>query len=259
MQRLFLILVLCIVYRQDGSAQLPDHNVTSQGMVGFTVGLSTIKSNETLYPQAAKEGAYFGIGVDFSYYNFEPFTLRYHLKMKWAHDLFHKAGELFEGTGTDPRIDFTGFTWHKVGLNLFATDNVCVGLGGSFADYIIDIPLYANSNGDYFEGITWQEPSGWHWTAGPCLFADAGFGGFALSFIASYDISYLQPKVTDDYESLTAKIPGYKKPHFLFWDLTLNHESGFFAGFDRVSLIDNGVNSNKMSRAEFHLGYRTSI
>ncbi len=238
--------------------QLSGHVSDEAWGVGFHTGFVTIKNDKLLYPEGRKEGPYWGglFGVDLSYSTYQPGGIRWQLEAKWTLDLFHKAIELFQGTGTDPRIDFTGFTWHKLGVNVFANDNLCIAVGGSFADYIVDIPKYANDQGDFFAGTTWQEPSGWNWTAGPCLFADYGVGDFAINFIGSYDFTYLTPKVTDDYEALTDKIDGYKTPNFMYLDLSVKHESGVYMSLNRTMMIDNGSLGNNMSRGEIKLGWK---
>ncbi len=250
------IVVIAIFTVQSANSQLSTHIANGAWAPGFHIGFGTIKNNQLTYVEGRKHGPYFGVGVDLAYSTFEAGEIRYYLDAKWTMDLVHKGVELFKGTGTDARIDFTGFTWHKLGINVFATDNLCIGVGGSFADYIIDIPLYANNNGDFFAGITWQEPSGWNWTAGPCFFADYGIGDFAASLTTSYDFTYLTPKITDDYEALTDKIDGYKPPHFMYFDLTINHETGVYLSINRTTMIDKGDLGNNMSRGEIKMGWR---
>ena len=253
-----LLTILAVSVSLISQGQLSNHISNYGWGVGFHTGMVTIKNDKLLYPEGQKIGPYWGgiLGLDVSYGTYEPGEVRYQLEAKWTLDLFHKAGELFKGTGTDARIDFTGFTWHKVGINVIGTDNMCVAVGISFADYIVDIPNYINDQGNFPGGSKWQEPSGWNWTAGPCLFADYGVGDYAIGFIGSYDFTYLTPKITDDYEALTDKIEGYKPPNFMYLDLTVKHESGVYLSLNRTMMIDKGSLGNNVSRGEMKLGWK---
>jgi len=239
-------------------AQLSNLYLADTWSVGFNLGVSSIKNKALLFEDGQRVGPYLGVGMDLAYQTYDPWMVRYKLEAKWVNDLGYKGIELIRGTGTDPRLDFTGFTWHKIGLNVFATDNICVALGGSFADYIVDIPQWTE-NGTYWAGEIWQEPSGWHWTAGPCVFVDYGIGDFAVSLTSSYDIRYFHPIVTNDYEDLVNAIEGYTAPGFLYTDISINHDSGFYCGFDKIRLVDNGEVGNKMSRTNLRFGWRVEI
>ncbi len=251
----YTVLLLILAISKFGSAQLSDHNTNDSWFIGASLNVVTLKNGAGLNDKASKIGPYIGIGGQIYHDSYEPFGFRYHLDMKWVPDLGFKAVELFREVGTDLRLDFTGFTSHKVGLNLISTDVVCFGLGGSFSDYIVDIP-HTDESGTVTTIYNWKEPSGWHWTAGPTIFLDGGFGGFTLNLISSYELSYFQPIVTNDYEALTEKIENYEKPAFLKFDLTINHESGVYFSYDKTVMIDRGVNANKVSRGDFQIGYK---
>lgn len=237
-------------------AQLSDHISNGTKFLGFHAGFVSINHPNSTFEIGEKHGTYFGLGFDFGHSNYTAGEFRYHLEMKWTVDLFNKAAEFFDETALDARIDLTGFTWHKLGFNILATDNFCFGLGGSFADYIVDVPLFADEDGNFFEGIRWQEPSGWNWTAGPCLFLDYGIGDFAINFIGSYDFTYYTPKITDDYEAQVQRIDGYKNPSFLYFDLVINHESGVYISYNNTQMQDNGTLENDVSRSEIKLGWK---
>ena len=257
MKSLRLLPLLLILNTWKSNAQLSGHISNGSTAIGFHAGFVALKHKNNAFEIGQKHGPYFGFsGIDIAHTNYDSWTFRYNLEMKWTMDLFHKGVEFFKGTALDARVDFTGFTWHKLGVNVFSTDNFCVGIGGSFSDYIVDIPIFANENGDFFEGQRWQEPSGWNWTAGPCLFLDYGIGDFAFNFIGSYDLTYFTPKITQDYEDLTVQIDGYEKPHFMYFDFAVNHESGVYMSFNRTLMIDNGLLENNVSRGEFKFGWR---
>lgn len=256
----FLLLLTCCTVLGLGKAdaQLAFHNVNQNAMAGFSLTLTDLDCPKMVYPDGRHVGSYVGVNVDISYYNFDQWGLRYNLDMKWMTDLTLKAAELFRGDGLDARIDFSGLLWNKVGLNVFATDRFCIGVGASAADYIIDLPDW-NADGNFPNELPWQEPSGWYWAAGPALFLDAGVGDFAVSMTTSLDIPYWHPKVTDDYEANISVIEDYPAPRFFCFDLTVNHESGMFFSYDRTTMTDKGVHGLKMTRGDFQLGYRASI
>ncbi len=247
---LFLVLTFGV------KAQLSGHLSDDATYVGYHFGFTTINHPTSTFEVGEKHGAYFGLGMDVGHTDYTPGALRYHLEMKWTLDIFNKGMEFFDETALDARIDLTGFTWHKIGINVFASDNFCFGLGGSFADYIVDVPLFADEEGNFFEGIRWQEPSGWNWTAGPCIFLDYGIGDFVLNFIGSYDFTYYTPKITDDYEALTQKIDGYKNPSFVYFDFVINHDSGVYLSYNSTQMQDNGTLGNDVSRSEVKLGWK---
>lgn len=238
------------------NAQLSGHMSDGSAAVGFHAGFVALKNGNSTYELGRKHGAYFGLGMDIGYTNYSAGKLRYQLEMKWTMDLFHKGIEFFNETALDARLDFTGFTWNKLGVNIIGTDNFCVAIGGSFSDYVVDIPLYANEEGGFFAGKRWEEPSGWNWTAGPCLFVDYGIGDFAFNFITSYDFTYFTPVITQDYEDFTQKIDGYTPPHFMYFDLAVNHESGVYMSFNRTMMFDKGTIGNNISRGEFKFGWK---
>lgn len=256
---------LCLIFLalscfccKHASSQLWNHNVTQQTMAGFSLAMVNLDCPQMAYADGRHVGSYLGINLDVSYYNFEQWGLRYYLDMKWVTDLSFKAVEFFREEALDARIDFSSMTWHKVGLNVFATDRLCVGVGASFADYIVDLPDW-NEDGNFPNERWWQEPSGWWWTAGPALFVDAGVGDFAISLTTSLDIPYLHPKITDDYEANITRIEGYADPRFFYFDLTVNHESGLFMSFDRTTMNDKGTHGIKLKRGDFQFGYRVTI
>lgn len=252
----FLGLVMFLFFSNSMQAQLSSHNSNGSSALGFHAGFVSLKHANSTFDIGRKHGPYFGLGIDIGYTNYEVGKIRYQLELKWTMDLFHKAIEFFKGTALDARVDLTGITWHKLGVNIFATDNICFALGGSFADYIVDVPRFVNEDGNFNESFTWQEPSGWNWTAGPCLFVDYGLSDFVFTFIGSYDFTYFTPIITQAYEDRTDKIEGYKPPHFMYLDLSVNHETGVYISLNRTLLLDKGELSNKISRAEIKFGWK---
>lgn len=262
MKTIIITAFLC-VFCQNAFSQLSSHRTNEDWFWGLGLNRVTLNNKNMVVPPNAYKGdkfSYFGIHMMFSHDSYEHWGFRYQLDMKWFPDLSFKAAELFKGTGTTPRLDFSGITNHKIGINVFGSDHLAVGIGGSFCDYIVDIPNWKSTPNFNPGGFTWQEPSGWHWTAGPALFLDGGIGDFTANLILSYDISYLRPKITDGYEENVDKQPGgYPSVGFLYFDITINHESGLYISYDRTSLIDKGINANKFSRGDLQLGYKISL
>ena len=257
---ILVIITLLFFYGSNLTAQLSSHRTNEDWFWDAGINFVTLSNKQLVVPQNAYKGdkfSYFGVHMMFSHDSYEQWGFRYHLDMKWFPDLSFKAVELFKETGTTARIDFSGITSHKIGVNVFGSDNLAVGLGGSFCDYIVDIPNWKSTTNFNQGGYTWQEPSGWHWTAGPALFVDGGLADFAVNVIMSYDISYLRPKITDEYEANVDKYPGgYPRVGFMYFDITINHQSGLYLSYDRTSLIDKGVNNNKLRRGDFQFGYK---
>lgn len=251
-----LVPILFFFYSNNVNSQLSGHYSDDSRFVGFHGGFVSLKNNNNAFEIGRKHGPYFGLGIDVGHTSYSAGDFRYHLELKWTMDLFHKSVEFFKETALDVRLDLTGFTWNKLGVNVFATDNFCIGIGGSFADYIVDIPKYANENGNFIGGTRWQEPSGWNWTAGPCLFLDYGIGDFAFNFIGSYDFTYFTPKISNDYESYVQRIDGYERPRFMYFDLSANHDSGIYVSFNRTLMKDRGLLNNNVSRGELKFGWK---
>ena len=241
--------------------QLDLHDSNQEFRCGININLATLTDRALAFETGQKVGPYFGLGLDFAYANYEQWGVKYLLEMKWTNDLFYKGIEFFrDGIGAiSPRLDLSGFTWHKVGINILANDRFCIGIGGSFSDYIIDIPGW-NENGDFpNSGLSWVDPSGWYWTAGPCAFFDFGIGDWAINIISSYEISYLHPKITDDYEANVFSTNDYPFPVFFYTDITINHDWGLYLSYDLLKTIDKGNLSHNVSRNDLQVGWRFSL
>lgn len=254
-----LSVFICLFGLNSSFAQLSMHSANESWALGLN--LSRINVSDKIIGFDAKEKkAFWGVGGEVSYNNFEQWGVRYALDVKWFPDLGHKAFELFRGEGLDPRLEFSGFTWHKLGVNFIATDFFTLGAGLSAADYIIDIHKWnSDTHVPYATNGVWQEPSGWYWTAGPALFLDGGIGDFSGALTLSYDISYFHPIVTEDYEANVDEIVDYPTPNFFHIDLTFMHDSGIYFSFDQTRLIDRGVLKHNMTRTDVQLGYRFFI
>ena len=225
---------------------------------GFNVSLTGVKNASAPSGDSmASVGPYFGIGVDVSINSYERGDLRFFLSSKGlTTDLIKTSIMLFNEEAYEGQIEFSGLIWGRVGINIFATDNICIGLGGNLSDYILDIPLWNPLAGNGQGGLRYEEPSGWHITAGPTMFLDYGYKNFTLNTITSYNFGFYYNTINADYEAFIDVIDGYEKPQFISTLFSLNHTSGAYASFEYTSMIDKGIVGNKMSRKEFTLGWK---
>lgn len=262
MKFIFTLIFGISLFSLNTQAQFSTFTHTDETLYGFNFTVTSMKNPSLLYVEGQKVGPYVGIGVDITRYSYEPWKLRYQLEMKWITDLGFKAYEFFT-TGLNAkdtaRLDFSGLVWFNMGTNLYSTEHFNIGIGGNFSDCVLDIPNFT-FNGNSINGQTldigWQEPSGWHWTAGPTLFADACVGSFAFTLTSSYNFSFWNPIINNAYEERIDQIEGYPPPQFWFLDITANHKSGFYVSFDITKVIDTGINQNKISRNDLQIGWR---
>ena len=262
MKRLLTIL-LFISISVTSSAQLDEYMKADETLLSFSVNTVSLKNPTLLYEEGQKIGPYFAPGFGLNHYNYDQWELRWGMDFKWVTDVFPEIYALWDESYIDnvkvPML--SGFWWTNAGTNVYSNDYFNVGVGAHFADYLVEIPDW-DSAGNINAGGTqlatqYQEPTGWYWSAGPTLYLDAGYKSFFLSVTTNYSFSYWKPPIREkEYLDEINQIQGYSSPHFLYVDVTVNHDSGFFLSLNRTMMIDKGINANEFSRNDFGIGWK---
>ena len=256
-------ILFLVISSISGLAQLDGYANADETLLGYSINMVSLKNPSLLYEDGQKFGPYFAPGFNLTHYNYEQWGFRWGMDFKWVSDIFPEIYSLWNTTYLDrgkvPML--SGLWWTNVGTNVYSSEYFNIGVGAHFADYLIEIPDWDSAGNINALGqqlaVQYQEPTGWYWAAGPTMYLDAGYGQFFLTITANYSFSYWRPPIRDkEYEESINKIEGYQAPHFLYVDVTVNHNSGLFVSFNRTMTIDRGVNTNKFSRNDFGIGWK---
>lgn len=262
MKNLITILLLTVV-SLTSNAQLDGYMKSDETLLNFSLNVVTLKNPVVQYEDGQKFGPYLAPGFGLSHYNFDQWGYRWGMEFKWVTDIFPEIYSLFEATyinrPQEPML--SGFWWTDMGTNVYVTEYFNVGVGGHFADYLVEIPDIDSANLTTIPNqpvpTAFQEPTGWYWAVGPTIYLDAGYKQFFLSIKANYSFSYWRPRIREkEYEDAINKIDGYPAPRFLYIDVTVNHDSGFFISFNRTMTIDRGIRDYKFSRNDLGIGWK---
>ena len=241
-----------------GYSQLSNDLNSGDFSVGFNISrTSIVNSSMDKNDSLRSYKPYFGFGIDMIHHSYERGDWRYFMTMKaLTTDLLNVAYRINKKIENENHVDMTGFFWGKLGYNIYANDNFCIGIGGSLADYVVDLPKWKpnfNATHPYYR---YEEPSGWHFSAGPSLFVDYAIGGFIINSVSAYNVGFYRHMINEGYEQAVDLIDGYKSPHFFSTALYLNHtNTGLYLSFEYSKMIDNGIVKNKLSRKELAIGW----
>jgi len=121
---------------------------------------------------------------------------------------------------------------------------------------VVDLPKFTPYINKVNQEIRYEEPSGWHFTAGPSLFLDYGIGDFIINSNSSYNFSFYHDLINTRYENGIDKIEDYKAPHFFNTLLQVRHAgTGFYISFEHTRMLDNGTIGSNISRNDIALGW----
>jgi len=262
MKSLFALLLFIIV-SSTSNAQLDGYMKADETLLSFSVNVITLNNPTLLYEDGQKFGPYFAPGFGLNHYNYDQWGYRWGMDFKWVSDIFPEIYSLWNAEylnrGKVPML--TGLWWANGGTNVYTTKYFNIGVGAHFADYLVEIPDWDSTGNIDPQGhqlaVQYQEPTGWYWAVGPTMYLDASYGQFFLTLTANYSFSYWKPDIREkEYEDAINKIEGYPSPHFLYVDLTINHDSGLFLSFNRTMTVDRGINANKFSRNDLGIGWK---
>jgi hypothetical protein len=256
-----LLLVTSLLVVIYGKSQLDSQSDYDGRTAGFYISLSSLKNSSAASGDSLRSvGPYLGIGVELMKNSYEAGNLRYFLSSKGlTTDLLKAARILFKGEAFDNQLEISGLFWGRLGINLYANDNLCIGAGGNLSDYILDIPKFQPAFNPGLGALKYEEPSGWHITAGPTLFVDYAYQDFVLNTISSYNFGFYHDKINNDYKNFIDLMDGYETPNFLNILFKLNHSSGAYLSFEYTKVIDNGIVGSKLSRKDFLFGWRFNM
>tara|TARA_R110002050_G_scaffold299089_1_gene463790 strand:- start:22264 stop:23055 length:792 start_codon:yes stop_codon:yes gene_type:complete len=255
--------LLFIIISFSAQAQLDNYLNSDETLIEFSLNVVTLKNPSLAYKDGQKYGPYLAPGVSLTHYNFDQWGFRWGMDFKWTTDIFPEIYSLWRtdylDRGKVPML--TGLWWTNAGTNVYNTEYFNIGVGAHFADYLIEIPDWDSTGNINAAGqqlaVNYQEPTGWYWAIGPTLYLDAVYKSLLFSVTSNYSFSYWRPPIREkEYEDAINKIEGYPSPHFLYVDITANHDSGFFISFNRTMAIDRGINANKFSRNDLRIGWK---
>ncbi len=258
MKKAIFTIALAVLISISCKAQLSEDMYSEETVFGLTLSRTSI-GNSSVDASNPKRNydPYISIGIDMIHHAYEKGQFRFFISSKvLTTDLIHSIVNLIEDTSREGEVNMTGFLWSKFGYNVFATDNLCIGVGASFSDYIIDLPKWRPTIN--IANAIYEEPTGYHLTAGPSLFLDYAIGSIVINSISSYNLGFayypIKSEATGDRSIDT--IENYDTPHFFSTGLYVNHtNTGLYLSLEYTKMIDNGIIQNNLSRKEIAIGW----
>lgn len=152
--------------------------------------------------------------------------------------------------------------WHKVSVNVLATDRLLISPGVSVGDHMISTTLrssrliidaigHENYNGGAVQSI---DPAGYYLYAGPSLIASYVVNSkIWVDAYANYDFTVV--KVSNPSNNYV-KNPDYPMPTVSMYGADVHTTYGVFAGVRLASQKDNGAYKNEARRVDISVGYQ---
>jgi len=262
MKTIITILFLAII-SSTVNAQLDGYMKADETLMSISLNVVTLNNPALIYEDGQTFGPYLGPGLGLNHYNYDQWEFRWGMEFKWVTDIFPEIYKLWDASyDISQKFPMLTSLWATdLGTNVYSTEYFNIGFGAHFADYLVEIPDWNSTGNIDPQGrqlpVSYQEPTGWYWAAGPTMYLDAGYKEFFMTITTNYSFSYWRPDIrTKEYKDGINKIDGYKAPNFLDIDVTVNHDSGIFLSFSRTLMIDRGINSNKFSRNDLGIGWK---
>jgi len=234
-----------------------DLKINDKGALRFYFSFNSMHNKSHFSPEM-RSIPFRTLGIEGDVYSFDKGEVRWNVNSKVCDDLIWLIGYTIKNkTSRTPEGDYsiTGLFWWHYGYNVKSTEKLNISPGFSLSDYMVLMP---EEDGISFTGnpSEKEDPHGWFWAAGPNIFIDYALPAkFSLHFNANYDFSFI--RLNNKYKSILD--PDYKKPHYFHAALTLNHNSGFYLGYQFTRVVDLGYHKNNIVRSEVNLGFRVLL
>lgn len=226
------------------------HDKTRMGVHALT---SVISAPSITNPNYKQIGPLWTVGVDVEGYDFDKRGARFLMRTKVAGDLVWAIAQMVKKNSlTSMGGDLTGLFWFNIGKNILVKDKFVAGLGVSWSDYILGIRKYDAQGNSQTNSYT--NPTGWWFAGGGNIYMDFLIAkGFTAHFLANYELPIF--RMANGVQGYVTT-PGYKKPHFVFFNAHIIHDSGINFGVDYTYAMDRGTFKDNVGRLDLYLGYR---
>ena len=240
------------------SAQLSEMRHFNEGVLKVNYShITTTCANHVWEP--AQKYRYGAIGWEVERYDLEQGAIRWSTTSKltefafqWIKHFYNQKSPLYLSDA--PEV--SSVLHYRFGYNVIASDRFVLSPGLGLDDYVFVRPNY-DVNGDVVRredgsgAENMSENSGWYWCTGPSTFFDVGLTpSFSIHGKAAYEVPFLQMSDKNVEPSIKKK-----RPHFVYFQVGLYHNSGLFAGIELMHGIDRGLNKTSVKRRELKVGY----
>lgn len=244
-----LFFVICM--SNNVTAQLTKNEANKSHVLRYYFGTGKVKDNSIDYLPAQKLG-YFGLNIDYTFSDFESNGKQIAISSPFIYDLLQSV---LAGWKSSSVPHFTSFFNGKFGKNIMNGSSFSLAAGVSLSDYFLLVPNLGSNGEEINSGHQLGEPSGWHLTAGPAIFFNAGNEKIHFSLNACFDLTYATGKTGSRNEQHIFHEASYSKPFFMQINPRITIKN-FYIGYDYLKLIDRGGYSHATKRSAIMFGSR---